>query len=888
MSLSCALWATSLHQWARRYIRVTQPARCSPEKRARIRAFFANGVEDMHIPWAVEGLPTLLHLSLFLFFGGLVIFLFNVHREVFLCVVSWIGLFSMVYGLVTLLPLIRQDSPYYTPLSILAWFSYASIRHITSKVLLYVDYYDGFETWMRLHDMRNRYRGWMSGGVEKKGEEMVEELSPKIDVGILDWTISALGDDDSVEKFIEAIPGFFNSKLVKDLRKHIPDDVWRRLLDAMNGFLGRTLSSNLVMDSVKLHRLDMSLSAIDSTRASGVSAILRNIMFDHWDQVPKTVEISHTLARWCTSNDQSTARFAHGTVAKVLWTVPEHDDRWVELAARVYGLPERDLRDILTHGDDSVSLSILIQVTRKAFRSNLLWDVLGAFSQIDIRNTLSGLQHDFCTLWNEIVQEAKKRKAYSTPIYILREIRHHYIALHQGTDAAPTLFNTSTGPLDRIMFYPSSYPFCDITSHRPDYVPLPPTRHAHSPNASPHHFISGGSTASRRVKEASIIIRAPSPSHPTTIIEDSSQAPAATSPALPDHTGPRPTDVSIPGAVAAALQHIPLASTLSHPLEGTMQRDIVTPCTEPDITQNLSTASLPAPTPTLAPVPAFTPAILNKSLESCDADTSSTSYFFLPASSMVGFSIPASPPPSRVPPLPSAESLAFLSTTIPCRSTGNVMLPRLRARGLVNTGSICFSNAVLQLLVHSPPFWELFIGLGDLKGLRGAGVPETGSVATPLVDATLRFFGEFIFKEEPPPPQEPPQQLAGGNVREDEETKKEINTKDFFEPMYVYHAMKEKRRLKDLLVRSHATYRPTVTDLCWPNVFRRANSRMRKSFSVFTSTRLMKNCSRYSLLLVVTSRPLLHPKKNSGRLSQARLTWENGASWCANYFTSLR
>ncbi|KAF8475253.1 hypothetical protein DFH94DRAFT_635656, partial [Russula ochroleuca] len=80
MSLSCALWATSLHQWARRYIRVTQPARCSPEKRARMRTFFADGVDKMHIPWAVEGLPTLLHLSLFLFFGGLVIFLFNVDR----------------------------------------------------------------------------------------------------------------------------------------------------------------------------------------------------------------------------------------------------------------------------------------------------------------------------------------------------------------------------------------------------------------------------------------------------------------------------------------------------------------------------------------------------------------------------------------------------------------------------------------------------------------------------------------------------------------------------------------------------------------------------------------------------------------------------------------
>jgi hypothetical protein len=98
MSVSCALWATSLHQWARRYIRLTQPARCSPDKRARMRAFFANGVDKMHVPWAVEGLPALLHLSLFMFFGGLGIFLFNVDQEVFTCVVSWVGLFSTVYA----------------------------------------------------------------------------------------------------------------------------------------------------------------------------------------------------------------------------------------------------------------------------------------------------------------------------------------------------------------------------------------------------------------------------------------------------------------------------------------------------------------------------------------------------------------------------------------------------------------------------------------------------------------------------------------------------------------------------------------------------------------------------------------------------------------------
>jgi Family of unknown function (DUF6535) len=805
MSLSCALWATSLHQWARRYIRVTQPARCSPEKRARIRAFFANGVETMHIPWAVEGLPTLLHLSLFLFFGGLVIFLFNVHREVFLCVVSWIGLFSMVYGLVTLLPLIRQDSPYYTPLSILAWFSYASIRYVTSKLLLSIDYYDGFETWMRLRDMRDRYRGWMSGGVEKKGEEMASEQSPKIDIGILDWTIGALGADDSLEKFIEAIPGFFNSKLVKDLRKHIPDDVWRRLLDAMNGYLGRTLSSNSVIDSVKLHRLDMSLIAIDSTRVSGVSAILGYIMSNHWDQVPKTVEIWHTLARWCTSNHRSTARFAQGTVAKVLWTVPERDDRWVGLAAHVYGLPERDLRDILTHGDGSVSLSILIQLTRKAFRSNLPWDVLGAFSQIDIRNTLLGLQHDFCTLWNEIVQEAKKRKSYSIPIYILREIRHNYLALHQGTDAAPTLFTASTGPLDLIMFYPSSYPLCDIASHRPNYVPVPfPTQPVHPPDALPHHSISGGSTASGQVNGASIIAQLLLPSDPTipSEIGDSSQAPAATSPASLVHTRSHPTDASPLADVAPAPQGIPPPATLFNPQEETTQRDISVPSTESDI---LSTGSLPGLPPSIPPV-------LDELLKPCDVGTTSIPSPLLPASSIVCFSIPASPPPARVPPLPNAESHALLSSTTPSRSIGNATLPRLRARGLVNTGSMCFANAVMQLLVHSPPFWDLIRELGDLKGRRAAGVRGASDDATPLMDATSRFFEEFTFKDrEPPPLQQLPHQISGGKSKE-QEAMKEYNA-DSFEPSYMYAAMKEKRQLKKLLVRSRATYRPAVTDV---------------------------------------------------------------------------
>jgi len=71
----------------------------------------------MLFPWAVESLPALIHLSLFLFFAGIVIFLQNVNHGVYRTVFWWIGLFSTLYGCITSLPIIRPESPYYTPLS---------------------------------------------------------------------------------------------------------------------------------------------------------------------------------------------------------------------------------------------------------------------------------------------------------------------------------------------------------------------------------------------------------------------------------------------------------------------------------------------------------------------------------------------------------------------------------------------------------------------------------------------------------------------------------------------------------------------------------------------------------------------------------------------------
>jgi Family of unknown function (DUF6535) len=785
MSLSCALLATSLHQWARRYIRLTQPARCNPEKRARMRGFFANGVERMHIPWAVEGLPTLLHLSLFLFFAGLVVFLLNLNQKVFTGVVWWIGLFSIVYGLITFLPLIWQDSPYYTPLSKPAWFPYATLQYLTFTVLAVITccccFCCSYETFERCCDLRDRYRGRVSRGVEKIAEETASEESSEIDVGILDWTINALGDDHSLEEFFKAIPGFFNSKLVVYLKRTFPEELLETFWGALNDFMGRTLSSDLVPEPVKSRRIVICREIMSMMPCSN-EAEHRNLR-SHFDQAPASIDRLQAMAQWFTHSSYGVSYAARIRAAKNLARVQERDSRWIALASDLYGLSDRDLQDNVALGGDNTLLATVIGVmlpatmidatpamidvdglASRAFNPHSL-RLVGAFTQFDIRHTLPGLQHDFCTLWNELVQKARRQGPYNF-VNLLREIRHLYIALHQVTAFS------ATGYFNPILDDPSSYPLCEIASHSPDS-----TAHVLSSHASPHHSNPGDVTISSQVTDGRVITGAPSPSHPMTPSEigDSSQPPTTTLPALPALTGPSPTDVSLPGT--AALQDIPSAAPLSYP----------------------SMPALPTPTP-----------ILNTSLTSCDADAAPTSDSLLPASPVVRLSIPASPPPSRIPPLPDADFLTLLSGTTPSHQTGNATLPRLRARGLVKTGSMSCVNAVLQLLVHSPPFWNLFRGLEDLKGQRGAGGLEI-SGRTPLVDAMLRFFEEFMYKEEPPPIQQSPEQDAGGEPREDEEEKKETKVVDSFKPTYVYDAMKEKRQLNEFLVRS----RPQDAPFCY-------------------------------------------------------------------------
>ena len=123
----------------------------------------------------------------------------------------------------------------------------------------------------------------------------------------------------------------------------------------------------------------------------------------------------------------------------------------------------------------------------------------------------------------------------------------------------------------------------------------------------------------------------------------------------------------------------------------------------------------------------------------------------------------------------------------------------------MNSGNKRFANAVLQLLVHCPPFWDLFKDRGRLIEQQGSGEgyeQETGGDATPLVDATIKFLDEFVYKEAPSVVPQPQEEAGKGKSKEGEEEKKEHDTVDSLELTYIYDVMKEKSQLNRLLVRT--------------------------------------------------------------------------------------
>ncbi|KAF7361266.1 hypothetical protein MSAN_01158900 [Mycena sanguinolenta] len=197
LSLTSALTATLVDEWARTFIQKTEMLP-SPVKRARIFAFLYYGLQRFRMHAVVGLIPFLLHLSLLFFFGGLVAFLIDVNKIVAYVAVALLIIIVVLYSTMTVLPLIDLQCPYRTPASILLW----NVRRYFLRQL------SPHQPKKEAENDSEKKSPYLSSMVSAMIHEATFRSIPREerDTRALAWTMKSLADDDELEPFVEGIP----------------------------------------------------------------------------------------------------------------------------------------------------------------------------------------------------------------------------------------------------------------------------------------------------------------------------------------------------------------------------------------------------------------------------------------------------------------------------------------------------------------------------------------------------------------------------------------------------------------------------------------------------------------------------------------------------------
>ncbi|KAF8199409.1 hypothetical protein K438DRAFT_1823544 [Mycena galopus ATCC 62051] len=324
-SLSCALIATLVEQWSRDFIQKTE-MRPSPIIRARIFSYLYFGLQRFGMHTTVTFLPLLLHVSLLLFFAGLIVFLYPINTPLMIMAATLLGIMAAAYAYLTLLPMHSSDSPYRTPLSNVVWglfqrlvlFSNAhrkffknpdeestigptkhSISSSNTPTMAEVMVWNNVATTLWNATRRSKERD------ERDGRAIV-------------WTMWSLTDNNELEPFVEALPDLIWGP---NGRRPVYDDMINTLLQTQDiqlifhieGLL-RSCDSGLLSHAVETHRCISCLKALWAIAyflASDASPRDDYPVFDHpllksllarensSPQVRSHLLSTYSIVRWC-------------------------------------------------------------------------------------------------------------------------------------------------------------------------------------------------------------------------------------------------------------------------------------------------------------------------------------------------------------------------------------------------------------------------------------------------------------------------------------------------------------------------------------------------------------------------------------------------------------
>ena len=302
-------------------------------KRAQIRQFFFSDVGNLHFLLISDTAPTLLHISVLLFFAGLLILLRNINHTVFNVVVVWVVICVAVYAYFTFLPIFSAADLHYSPLSSLSWQLYAYILYPVFNLL---SFKKGIHNMDALRPARLLMR------LEKKAEEVILGQLPELDARILETLLDTVDEGGTRETFFEAIPGFYNSQLVQvqDIKRHLSSMFVTKFRRSLDHFLEQTLFSDSISELGRSRRLVTCLKSTNIVlgNRAGMSITDRIIRCRTWIEVPPSPEIGHILKRWRNSSNSRISVVGRCIIARITACVGKHDDTWMALTKSHLGV----------------------------------------------------------------------------------------------------------------------------------------------------------------------------------------------------------------------------------------------------------------------------------------------------------------------------------------------------------------------------------------------------------------------------------------------------------------------------------------------------------------------------------------------------------------------
>jgi hypothetical protein len=374
----------------------------------------------------------LVHYAIFLFFIGLLIYIFNTDRSIFGPIVYLVSICVTTY-FVVIWPLFMHA------VHAMLEFSLSSCIPFHAVLAL-------------------------SMNVETRTKNIIRKLTTEIDDRILKWLFDTQFEDSDLVQFLESIPGFCRSSVVMDPLRRVNRLGKEKLTMTMKTFLEHTWSSHFLSEEDKMRRLVVCVEVVDAVRLRGIAlSILKDIL--PWDRhkVLRSLEMGQLLRSLGNNTQQDIGLCAQSIVAGIISNVQGSDDRWIALAADQIGKSEGVILGYLECGNDNILLANLNYITRQIFHAALGDDlnrdmaaaasyILPTLSNLDIQNALPGLQHDFLALWNEIDEKIEEAPNNG----VLREIRGKLVQLYQGLNQVSEDVHTIPPVPDAtILAYPS-------------------------------------------------------------------------------------------------------------------------------------------------------------------------------------------------------------------------------------------------------------------------------------------------------------------------------------------------------------------------------------------------------------------------------------------------